>query len=218
MPATPGRFIAVEGIDAAGKSTVAAELVEHLTNAGADAVLLSRRTAPALAGGGYPEQHLRSLAALIWDYPPTARTSVLGFNHWSQLLASWFHAVDEVVLGPLLAAGCHIVADSWCGKYIARFAVTVGLADAQRPFVGLREADPVLWLDVSPQLCADRRETLRATERGEWQGLDRAVDGYLRYQTEIRGWYQALAETGRWQRIWQVDPKQRIAACKVFCS
>jgi dTMP kinase len=200
----PGRFIAVEGIDGSGKSSVAADLARDLAARGAPVVLVDRRTAPRLAAG-YPGAHLRSLAALIWEYPASAHTSELGFGHWSHLLAAWFHAVDHLVVRPALADGGYVVADSWCHKFVARFALTVGLPGAQAVFAGVTVPQRVLWLDVAPEVCVRRRSRLRATERGEWQGLDGVDDGYLAYQSGVRSIYRALAAAGGWRVLTGVD-------------
>lgn len=200
----PGRLIAVEGIDASGKSTVAADLVRALRASGAGTVLVDRRSVAELAAG-YPAAHLRTLAGLIWDYPAGARTSELGFAHWSHLLAAWFHAVDLLVVRPALAEGHHVVADSWCHKFVARFALTVGLRRAQQVFAGVSRPDRVFWLDVAPELCVRRRAGLRPTERGEWQGLDAYDDGYLLYQGRIRSVYRSLATADGWRVVSAVE-------------
>ena len=199
-----GRFLSVEGIDASGKSTLAAALAGWLAARGRPALLLDRHGAVA-AAEGYPAEHLAGLRRLIWEYPPQARTSQLGFAHWANLLAAWYHAVDEVVVRPAVAAGTWVVADSWFYKFAARFAVTVGPDAAQRAFVGVTAPDPVLWLDVAPQVCAGRRDTMRPTERGEWQGLDRRPaptngpdPGFLTYQAHVRGAYARLAAEHGW--------------------
>lgn len=205
-----GQFIAIEGIDASGKSTVAADLAGMLAEGGAAAVLVSRRTAPGLAGG-YPGRHLARLADLIWNYPDDARTSELGFRHWSQLLAAWFHAVDHMVVGPALADGRHVVADSWVHKFTARFALQVGLRRARSVFAGVSVPDQVLWLDIAPEVCAGRRPSLRATERGEWHGLLDQDDGYVRYQRKVRSVYRSMAVAGGWRVLTAAD-EQRLSA------
>lgn len=200
-----GRFVAVEGIDASGKSTLAAELVGELRRAGQPAVLVDRSTAP-VAAGGYPGAHLRALRGLIWEYPPDAHTSSLGFGHWAHLLAAWFAAVDHTVVTPAVTAGSWVVADPWYYKFAARFAVTVGLDRAVAAFAGIAAPGTVVWLDVAPDVCARRRARHRPTEAGEWQGKDPGLDSFVEYQGSVRRHYGVLAEALGWHAVESPDP------------
>jgi thymidylate kinase len=196
----PARLVAVEGIDGSGKTTVARRLVRALRKAGGEAVLVSRETVPD-ALDDYRAAHLRSVRGLIWDYPPDARTSDLGFGHWRHLLAAWFAAVDHAVVQPALARGAFVVADSWYYKFVARFAVATGLARAQEAFAGISEADLVLWLDTPPDVCLRRRPELRSTEAGEWTRADGGADGFLAYQSAVRETYGRLARSRSWTAV-----------------
>ncbi len=187
----------VEGLDACGKSTLARLLTRHLDSESGPAFLLTRRTATQRTGG-YVTDHLAALRALIWEYPPHARTSDLGFGHWSALIGAWFHAVDHTLVRPLLATGTWVVADSWFHKFMARFTLQVGAADAAAPFRGLTSPDSVLWLDVPPEECANRRVEFRSTESGEWHAH---ADGFVDYQRRVRGVYAELAERLGWERL-----------------
>jgi thymidylate kinase len=188
-----GCLVAVEGIDGSGKSTLAAELTRVLAGRGQHATLVDRRTAPG-AAGGYPGSHLHALRQLIWEYPQGARTSLLGFGHWSRLLASWFAAVDHTVVRPALEGGGWVVADPWYYKFAARFALSVGLDDALALFAGTSTPGAVVWLDVAPEECASRRTDPRRTESGEWQG----GEGFVRYQRAVRSQYVTLAAANGW--------------------
>jgi thymidylate kinase len=200
----PGRLIAVEGIDGSGKSTVAREVARSLDARGADAVLVSRETVPD-ALDGYRAGHLRTLRGLIWEYPPTARTSELGFSHWAQLLGAWFAAVDHAVVRPALERGACVVADSWYYKFVARFAVAVGLHDAEQVFRGISVPDAVLWLDTPPEVCLRRRSDLRTTETGEWQRETGGADGFVAYQGAVRTMYRRLAAAHSWKVVGSVE-------------
>ena len=184
-------FLAVEGIDASGKSTLARALADRLGG-----TLLDRRTAGA-AADGWAAAHLAGLRRLIWEYPPGVATSQLGFGHWSRLLGAWFAAVDAVVLRPALDRGGVVVADSWWPKFAARFAVTVGPAAAAAVFDGVSAPDAVVWLDVPPEVAVRRRTELRGTEDGEWTG----TPGFLAYQGQVREAYAALAAAHGWLRV-----------------
>ncbi len=202
-----GQFVAVEGIDGCGKSTVAGQLADRLTKTGTVALLLDRHSATA-GLSGYPAAHLAAHRALIWDYPADAVTSELGFGHWSHLVSAWFHAVDELVVRPALGIGTVVVADSWYAKFAARFALTVGVPDAERIFAGVSVPGSVLWLDVPPPDCATRRVRPRPTESGEWQGLA----DFVAYQTAVRSVYQRFAAIGGWHRIGPADLPATVLA------
>lgn len=201
---TPGRLVAVEGIDASGKSTFAAQVVRALRDRGLPVMLVDRTTAPA-AAGDYPGAHLRGLRELIWEYPDDAQTSLLGFDHWAHLLASWFAAVDHTVVRPALERGGWVVADPWYYKFAARFALGVGLEQALAAFTGISTPASVVWLDVDPEVCASRRTGLRATETGEWQGRDRDLSGFVEYQAGVRRQYGALAASLGWHAVTAPD-------------
>lgn len=209
-PPGRGRLIAVEGIDASGKSTVARLLADRLAADGCRVLLLDRRSG-CDAVTGYVADHLTALRRLIWDYPPDAVTSELGFRHWSHLIGAWFHGLDHTVVRPALEAGTWVVADSWAHKYAARFALTVGLPAALQPFADLSPADAVVWLDVPPAECAGRRGELRATERGEWQGLHGGVRSFVDYQTRVRDVYARLAVEPHWRRAGAESPEATAA-------
>lgn len=204
-PSRAGRLIAVEGIDASGKTSLAEGVVAALHRRGRPALLVSRASAPDLAGG-YPGEHLRGLRRLIWEYDADARTSALGFEHWAHLIAAWFAAVDEVVVRPAVAAGHDVVADSWWPKFAARFATQVGPARASEVFRGVADADDVLWLDVPPEVCAARRSTVRPTEAGEWRGMPAGVDGFVAYQAQVRAQYAAMAAARGWTVLPPAEP------------
>jgi thymidylate kinase len=200
----PARLVAVEGIDGSGKTTVARRLVRALADAGDDAVLVSRET---VADGldDYRASHLRAIRGLIWDYPHEARTSELGFAHWRHLLAAWFAAVDHTVVEPALERGAYVVADSWYFKFVARFAVAVGLPQALDAFAEISEPDIVLWLDTPPEVCLRRRPELRSTESGEWTGEGDGAEGFLSYQSAVRGTYRRLAGARSWTVVASAD-------------
>jgi dTMP kinase len=195
-----GRFVSVEGIDAAGKSTLARSLADRLRADGRPVLLLDRHSAVREAVG-WPGEHLAGLRSLIWDYPPGTATSQLGFGHWSRLLGAWFAAVDAAVLRPSLDRGLTVVADSWWPKFAARFALTVGLPAAEAVFDGVTTPAAVVWLDVPPRDAVLRRTQLRRTESGEWAGLAGGDAAFVDYQGRVRESYGQLAGAYGWLRI-----------------
>jgi len=212
-----GRLVAVEGIDASGKTSLAELVVAALVGRGERALLVNRATAPDLATG-YPGDHLRALRRLIWEYDADARTSVLGFEHWAHLIAAWFTALDRVVVRPALDTGHVVVADSWYHKFAARFAVQVGLGRATAIFRDVTEPDDVLLLDVPPEVCAARRAVVRTTEAGEWQGLSAEAGGFVAYQSRVREGYLAMAAESGWTTLPAAEPDELLRLVDAFLS
>lgn len=206
-PDVRGGFVSVEGIDASGKSTVARLLAERIAETGRPTLLLDRNTATASLDG-YPADHLTALRSLIWDYPPDAVTSALGFGHWSHLIGAWFHAVDHTVVRPALGKGLCVITDSWLAKFAARFALSVGPVDAMATFDGVTRPDVVVWLDVPPEQCVARRTDLRSTERGEWQGLGSGDRAFIEYQGLVREVYRGFAAAESWLRVGPAEPAE----------
>jgi thymidylate kinase len=204
-----GGLISVEGIDASGKSTVARRLVDALAAEGHEVALLDRRTAVA-ATQGYVADHLAGLRQLIWEYPPDAVTSELGFGHWAALIGAWFHAVDHTVVRPALAAGRWLVADSWYFMFAARFALTVGATKAAAPFAGVTRPHSSIWLDVDPRECVGRRDRPRPTESGEWHRMDTGASSFIAYQDRVRAEYRMFASAGGWLRLESEDEEHTL--------
>jgi len=205
-----GRLIAIEGIDASGKSSVANEIVATLARRGVRSLLVSRRTVPLLSTG-YVRDHLRELASLIWEYPQDAHTTELGLWHWTKLLGAWYCAVDYAVVRPALSDGATVVADSWIYKYIARFALEMDMAKAFECFANISTPHRVVWLDIAPSVCAARRAHTRATERGEWISGLGGQDSFVEYQGRVRAVYGNLAESGTWQIVTSLDAPMALA-------
>lgn len=206
-----GRLVTIEGIDGCGKSVLAKELVTLLRKRDLPTLLVSRKTVSDTVSG-FMSTHLADLAHLIWEYPESARTSDLGFDHWAHLLAAWYYVVDHVVVRPGIAKGRVVIVDAWFYKYVARFAVDMDVTEALGFFSGITVPDQVVWLDLPPELCATRREQFRPTERGEWAGKDGEIAGFVEYQSRVRTQFSKLAVTGRWH----VENEPRDPECLAY--
>jgi len=97
------------------------------------------------------------------------------------------------------------VTDSWYFKFVARFAVAIELSKALDTFDEVSEPDLVLWLDTPPEVCLRRRPELRSTESGEWTGDGHGAEGFLAYQSAVRGTYRRLAGARSWTVVASAD-------------
>lgn len=167
-----GRFVTIEGIDGAGKTTHVARLAARWEAAGLEVV---RTREP----GGTPLAE--SLRELVLHQPMDALTEAL-----LVFAARRDHLVT--VIEPALARGALVLCDRFTD---ATFAYQGGgrgfdeaeLAQLERQVHGARQPDLTVWFRLDPAIAAARRAAVRAPDRFEAQDLDffaRVHAGYQR--------------------------------------
>ena len=166
-----GRFITLEGIDGAGKSTHLAALAARLA-AGGQEVVATREP------GGTPlAEQLREL--LLHTTMDALTETLLVFAARRDHLAT--------VIEPALARGASVLCDRYTD---ATFAYQGGgrgfpldiLTELEAWVQQGRQPDLTLWFDVAPQTAAARRAAARAPDRFERQDaafFERVRAGYL---------------------------------------
>lgn len=170
MNSRRGRFITLEGIDGAGKSSHLQAITAWLGERGVP-VLLTREP------GGTPLAE--SLRELVLYRPMDALTEAL-----LVFAARRDHLVQ--VIEPALVAGTTVLCDRFTD---ATFAYQGGgrgfdldvLAELERWVQGTRQPDLTLWFDVEPTVAAARRAAVRAPDRFEAEDVAffvRVRDGY----------------------------------------
>jgi len=176
---TRGRLITIEGIDGAGKSTLAAALSDALTARGIDVTLLRE------PGGVPAAERIRELV-IDPDLHVTARTEAL-------LYAAARAQLVEQAIEPLLAAGTWVLLDRFIDSSLAYQGGGRRLGiDAVRAIneFGIRGTwpDRTLLLTLDPQLGRSR-SSARSTapdrlEREHDDFFDRTIDAYLDLQSQ----------------------------------
>ena len=172
--ATVSKYIALEGVDGSGKSTVARALVERLTSSGAEAILVREPGGTALG---------EVVRGLLLDSER--------LDDWAEVFlfaAQRSELAREVVL-PALERGTWVVSDRSYYSSIAYQGRGRGLGeDKVRAIneIGLDGVVPhhVFVLDVEPDLALARQED---PDRIGKEGVD--------FQSAVRASYQSLAAT-----------------------
>ncbi|MFD4673349.1 dTMP kinase [Lentzea sp. NPDC058450] len=199
-------FIALEGIDGAGKSITAAAVAARLRQRG-EAVRLVRHNAAA-PDDPFVAEYLGGLRALQ-EMSLRGPYFRLGDPHWVLIRASYYALVDRCVITPALERGQVVVADGWFHKFVARVAAA-GVrekGDFDRPeqilplFAPVRLPDRVFLLDTPVATAAARRmATVNPGELGPQNaGTGSPEQAFVRYQSDVRG--HLLAMAGRWRVV-----------------
>ena len=194
-------FLCLEGIDGAGKSSVAAELGVRLRRSGHDVQVMTHNAVTTQLP--FADTYLSGLRAL-WQASLGQPFQQLGDLHWVLVKASYYAVVDHCVIRPARADGRTGLADGWFYKFAARIAsnetMSGPVTEIVGRFAGITPPDRVFLLDVDPRLAASRREDFTAGELGPRRaaGADQ-VQTFVAYQTAVRGHLRTLATQLGWQ-------------------
>ncbi len=197
---TPGRFIALEGGEGAGKSTQARLLADALKSCGHEVVLTRE------PGGTPLAERIRAMLLTEGDAP--------GLRAEALLFAAARSDHVERLIAPALAAGNWVVCDRFIDSSRAYQGGAGGLADADilsLHRIGSRGMLPdlTLLIEVDPEEAAGRTSRRDAGEADRIGGRDAA------YHAQVAKAFTAIAqaEPDRFVRIdGNGSPEQTHAA------
>jgi hypothetical protein len=180
-PSDPGVFVAVEGADGSGKSAVVSELVELLRRDGRH-VKRVLRSSPA--GPGAYAGLVRGVDGLF----RAGREIPVSWELLSLAAAAQYLAIMQSEIGPSVAVGTIVIAESWWNKTWIRLAIEAdicrgnGQAERRRFRNWQRGLVPVPLLEGDQQftvvLEATTADRVRWYERGGRRGNSlRNADG-----------------------------------------
>jgi dTMP kinase len=190
-----GRFITLEGIDGAGKSTHLAALARRLGASGAGVVTTREPGGTALA---------ERLRELVLHAPMDALTeALLVFAARRDHLASFIE--------PALARGATVLCDRFSDASFAYQGAGRGfdleaLAQLERWVQGTRQPDLTLWFDVPAEVAARRRGQARDPDRFEQQDVaffERVRAGYAARQRAAPRRIERIDAVGARDAVWQ---------------
>jgi thymidylate kinase len=187
-----GFLIVLEGIDGAGKTTLAPLVCDRLRPPTGHALPLIKKLVDY--EDAYTRTHLKRLRQIIWDERKPKR-DVLGGHHWTLLMASWYAVLETRKLAVSQDA---LVSDGWYFRAIIKTMEETGLDEAwlRTLFTSVRAPDAVVLLDIDPELALERGRAFDPRESGA-----RALGGptdFVTFQSRIRRQLLRLAGEENW--------------------
>lgn len=174
-----GKFIVVEGIDGAGKTTLT-----KMVGAKMNLESVERKDISRIHPFVYSQmvKHKQLLWTETGEYD-----HMLPVAYWIQLQAAWHILSTEFVVKPLLTQGTNVLMDGWYYKFMAR----LWAQGEDRDFVGMAfskvmEPDYVILLNVDFDIVFERKIDIRAYEYGKFK-YDRISEEkktFVQYQRE----------------------------------
>jgi dTMP kinase len=195
-------FISLEGIDGAGKTTIAGELAAALYRRGRRVVFV-RKDNPPLVENPETHEELHELARKLyvtWKRKPVYDS--LGEIHCILVNASYYALLDTCVITPALRRGDLVLVDGWFYKLVAR--VLHNRADSPRDalpyFCGIRVPDKVVLLDVPAEVAVTRIDRFTGGETGVNNfGKPGSPEEFIAYQRVIGASLRNLASRHGWE-------------------
>ena len=199
-----GRLVTIEGIDACGKTTIAKLVTTRLQARGFDAVFVNKKQTSGYASS-YLTRFVEGLSQSLWNAQPDDPVSEIPEESWMFLHALWYRTMQDHLLDGLLNRHPYVVMDGWYYKFLARHRVH-GERDpsfTRRVLHEIKPADAIFLLDAKPETCWERRASFRASELGAHHGsiVGAPEARFVRYQTEVRRIYLAMASEESWRKI-----------------
>ncbi len=198
-----GHFYCFEGIDGAGKTTMA-KIMSDMLSSHTETIFIDKKNIELFQNHAVKLQ-MRNIKKALWDYPRDLDLEVMGDYHWITLIASWYSTLEHACIRPLTNAGKNVVVDGWIYKYVARFSLKESVSPEliKALFYNIPAPDRVFLLNVEPSVAAQRKGMIKASEAGTFDGeeANSRVEGFVNYQAQVQQALYAIADENRWRVI-----------------
>lgn len=187
-------WISIDGVDGAGKTTLARQLQE-IDLKRTRVLVRDEKPEQALDNSLFVSKRLIQLRELVWDYDPKEAVWDYGTRYWLHSLASWFWLYHETVITQAGRVASFVVTDGWAFKHWARFRMHESSAireAAELMFCALPWPDSTLLLPPGVVAGDGPVKQLKPSELGAFQS--EGVTGFEPYQQATWEHMRELAE------------------------
>lgn len=207
MMKQPGTLVALEGIDGAGKTTLASAVAEELSHRGLPVRAVLKQN--AVAAPEYVHIHMSYLRRLLWKIADDAPIEQLGDLHWIYLQAAYFSALHETTIKPALSDGFLVVVDSWIYKFVARASLNEGrsLDEVLDLVKAVPVPDFVYLIKADPAMVLHRRKHFK---RAEKHAFGKPAD-FVLFQGAVLNRLTILSDRYHWGSVDNKDGQLKLS-------
>ena len=214
-----GKLIVLEGIDGAGKTTIANRLALKLSE-NYDAVFLDKKSIDC--SSNYVRKFMENIKKSLWQSKINDPVEKIDEETWLYLHVLWYRLMQEHVIKEKLGKHDYVILDGWIYKFWARHYCNgdFDFEYSENILKRLRQADRVFLLDVSPEESYVRKKEIKRSELGAHgmiEGKDKK-EQFINYQEKMRGEYLKFADEYSFEIIQAQDSIENIInqiLCKI---
>ncbi len=201
------KIIVIEGIDGAGKTTIAKRLKKML---GDEACFISKKSIDAKTV--FQKRFMSELKPILWGHKADEKIYEIDEITWLYLHMLWYHMLQEYVISPKLNQYKYVIMDGWFYKFLARHYVNNqrNCELANYLFRKLLKPDYIFLLRASPELCYIRKGNVKPSECGVHNNrilTESSVTNFCKYQEEV---YEAYLQVFENADFTVIDAEQKI--------
>ncbi|CUX55204.1 thymidylate kinase [Clostridium sp. C105KSO15] len=185
------KLIIIEGIDGSGKTTIAQELSRTLKGR---SIYLDKKSIDASTP--FQRSFMSKIKQILWESSLEDPISEIDEEAWLYLHILWYHLVQENVLKPKIDQYDYIIMDGWYYKFLARHIVNkkIDVSLAKELSLRLVSGDMVFLLEVDPEVCYERKKSVKPSECGAHMDKDAdcTKNSFYKYQELVHNAYLLL--------------------------